>query len=78
MPFSKLSALLPYSFFNDGRITHQTFVLFCFVLCCACVVPVVLCVALDMPELMGASLFNNMDPAQLAQLQKMAQQVGLA
>jgi hypothetical protein len=29
-----------------------------------------------MPELMGAaSLFNNMDPAQLAQLQKMAAQV---
>lgn len=30
----------------------------------------------DMPELMGASMFNNLDPAQLAQLQKMAAQVG--
>jgi hypothetical protein len=29
----------------------------------------------DMPELMGPALFQNMDPAQLAQLQKMAAQV---
>lgn len=33
--------------------------------------------AADMPELMGPALFQNMDPAQLAQLQKMAAQVSL-
>jgi hypothetical protein len=41
--------------------------------CCCC------CLHVDMPELMGGGLnmnmFNNMDPAQLAQLQKMAAQV---
>lgn len=36
--------------------------------------PACLCAA-DMPELMGPALFQNMDPEQLAQLQKMAAQV---
>lgn len=42
---------------------------------CACCMHTVPTATTDMPELMGPALFQNMDPAQLAQLQKMAAQV---
>lgn len=47
--------------------------------CLPACINTILCNVTDMPELMGINpaMFNNMDPAQLAQLQKMAAQVSL-